>query len=221
MALVRNRVFAVIGVGAFCAAAYVLVPPKRRRAAIQSVLGFRRLSRVAMFGARALWDYKWLEWSAKRNGVSESSAEFAVLKRRVDITVTERFLALSIANGVGFLKMAQYMSTQPLPVELASILARAQDKGRSRPFNEISDVFFEDTGRRPEDVFACIEQSPCAAASLAQVHRAVTKDGQEVAVKIQYPYLHELILQDLAVLRIMLLVIERRWPDFGFSWMLP
>lgn len=221
MALVRNRVIAVIGVGACCAATYVLVAPRRRRAAIQSVLGLRRLSRVAIFGARALWDYKWLEWSAQWNDVSESSEEFAVLKRHVDVAVTERFLALSIANGVGFLKMAQYMSTQPLPAELVSILARAQDQGRPRPFTEVADVFFEDTGRRPEDVFSSIEQHPCAAASLAQVHRAVTTDGQEVAVKIQYPHLHELILQDLAALRAMLYVIEWRWPELGFSWMLP
>jgi predicted unusual protein kinase regulating ubiquinone biosynthesis (AarF/ABC1/UbiB family) len=188
---------------------------------MQSALGLRRLSRVAVFGVHALWDYKWLEWNAQWSDLSDDSEEYAALKRRVDVAVTERFLALSIANGVGFLKMAQYMSTQPLPADLVAVLARAQDQGRPRPFSEISEVFLEDTGRRPEDVFASIEQLPCAAASLAQVHRAVTKDGTPVAVKIQYPFLHELIMQDLAALHVMLAVIEWRWPELGFSWMLP
>ena len=216
-----GKAFTFLGIGACCLAAYVIVPPKRRREALQSALGLRRLSRVAVFGIRAVWDYKWLEWDTNRAGVDESSEEYAILKRKVDIAVTERFLELSIRNGVGFLKMAQYMSTQPLPPELVSILARAQDQGKPLPFNQISEIFEEDTGHQPEDVFRSIEQLPRAAASLAQVHYAITKDGQQVAVKIQYPYLHELILQDLAALRVMLDFVEWKWPDYGFSWLLP
>ena len=221
--LTRSPFLVAVGASACAAAvAYVLTPPKRRRAALQSLYGLRRLSRVAAFGLGAMWEYKCLEWDAERTGLDEKSEEYATLKRGVDVTVTEKFLALSLANGVGFLKMAQYMSTQQaLPPELSSILAQAQDQGRSLPFAEISDVFIEDTGKRPEDVFASIEELPRAAASLAQVHHAVTKDGAHVAVKIQYPYLHELILQDLAALRIMLDVIEWYWPDYGFSWLLP
>jgi predicted unusual protein kinase regulating ubiquinone biosynthesis (AarF/ABC1/UbiB family) len=52
--------------------------------------------------------------------------------------------------------------------------------------------------------FATFEQTPIAAASLAQVHRAQTKEGQQVAVKILYPDIELTIARDLAVLRLLL-----------------
>ncbi|MCV5246305.1 AarF/UbiB family protein, partial [Escherichia coli] len=62
---------------------------------------------------------------------------------------------------------------------------------------EVARVFQEDTGVHPSDVFAHIEETPIAAASLAQVHRALTRDGQRVAVKIQYPELQRQARNDL------------------------
>ena len=53
----------------------------------------------------------------------------------------------------------------------------------------------------PEDVFGSFEAQPFAAASLGQVHRAVTRDGHEVVVKIQYPAIHEAIESDFKMLR--------------------
>ena len=66
-------------------------------------------------------------------------------------------------------------------------LARAQFKGA--------------LGKYPEDVFAEFEAEPFAAASLGQVHRAVTKKGEKVAVKIQYPAIRSAIENDLKLLR--------------------
>ncbi len=56
-------------------------------------------------------------------------------------------------------------------------------------------------GKYPEEVFASFEPEPFAAASLGQVHRAVTKRGEEVAVKIQYPAIREAIETDFRMLR--------------------
>lgn len=56
-------------------------------------------------------------------------------------------------------------------------------------------------GKLPEEVFRSFEAEPFAAASLGQVHRAVTRSGEEVAVKIQYPAMREVIESDFQALR--------------------
>ena len=56
-------------------------------------------------------------------------------------------------------------------------------------------------GKYPEAVFRSFEPEPFAAASLGQVHWAVTKNGEEVAVKIQYPAIREAIESDFKMLR--------------------
>lgn len=56
-------------------------------------------------------------------------------------------------------------------------------------------------GKYPEEVFRSFEPEPFAAASLGQVHRAVTKRGDEVVVKVQYPAIQEAIENDFKMLR--------------------
>jgi len=56
-------------------------------------------------------------------------------------------------------------------------------------------------GKYPEDVFRSFEHQPFAAASLGQVHWAVTKGGESVAVKIQYPAMREAIESDFKAIR--------------------
>lgn len=56
-------------------------------------------------------------------------------------------------------------------------------------------------GKYPEEMFRSFEPAPFAAASLGQVHRAVTKAGENVAVKIQYPAIRDAIESDFNLLR--------------------
>jgi len=77
-----------------------------------------------------------------------------------------------------------------------------------RPFAEIEGRLREAFGEDPLSRFGSFEREPLAAASLAQVHRATTRDGRSVAVKILYPGIEGLIRRDLAVLRSLLPVIK-------------
>jgi predicted unusual protein kinase regulating ubiquinone biosynthesis (AarF/ABC1/UbiB family) len=62
-------------------------------------------------------------------------------------------------------------------------------------------TFKSSLGQEPEAVFRSFEEEPFAAASLGQVHRAVTRHGEKVAVKIQYPAIRSAIENDLKLLR--------------------
>ena len=72
--------------------------------------------------------------------------------------------------------------------------------------------FKRSMGKYPEEVFARFELEPFAAASLGQVHSAVTPGGDEVAVKIQYPGIREAIRNDFALLRTV--TLPARWAKY-------
>ena len=75
-------------------------------------------------------------------------------------------------------------------------------------------VVTEDLGAPPEEVFAEWEREPFAAASVGQVHRAVTKGGERVAVKVQYPGIDKAIendLKSLSLLEAMMSPVARKY----------
>src|SRR6185369_519628 len=71
----------------------------------------------------------------------------------------------------------------------------------------------EDFGRPLEAIFLEFARAPVAAASLAQVHRARLLDGREVAVKVRYPDIDEIVSTDLAASRVICQVYERLDPQ--------
>jgi predicted unusual protein kinase regulating ubiquinone biosynthesis (AarF/ABC1/UbiB family) len=123
--------------------------------------------------------------------------------------------------GPAFVKVGQTLSTRPdlLPLTYLDVLAALHD--RLPPFpNEIAFGFIEEElGWKPETLFDTFEREPCAAASLGQVYRAVTHEGQTVAVKVQRPDLRRDISLDLALVRRLAARVERsRRLSLGQPW---
>src|SRR5437899_1154865 len=76
-------------------------------------------------------------------------------------------------------------------------LSRLQDSVPPMSQELAAGMITAELGRPPEQVFAQLDPEPIAAASIGQVHRAITRDGRAVAVKVQYPGIAETIEADL------------------------
>ncbi len=125
-----------------------------------------------------------------------------------------RVLETAASLGGALIKACQFASTRPdlLPAVYIRTLAPLQDRMPPRPWSEIEKAITRELGQRPADAFAEIEQEPVAAASIAQVHRARLHNGREVAVKVQYPDIENLVATDLAVLEQIVKAIARLAP---------
>jgi ubiquinone biosynthesis protein len=109
-----------------------------------------------------------------------------------------------------FIKMGQVLSVVGtfLPAAFGEALETLQDQVPPRPFSEIEGRLREAFGDDALARFGSFDRQALAAASLAQVHRATTRDGRAIAVKVLYPGIEVLIRRDLAVLRSLLPVIK-------------
>ena len=112
------------------------------------------------------------------------------------------------------LKGCQFIGSRPdvLPPEYVEILSRLQDRVPAKPFHSVRQTIEDELECSLGDVFDSFDESPIAAASLAQVHAAVLRSGERVAVKVQYPEIETLVRSDLSNLRMLFRavgVIER------------
>jgi ubiquinone biosynthesis protein len=104
--------------------------------------------------------------------------------------------------GPIFVKFGQAVSTRRdlLPADIADELAKLQDRVPPFPGAVARTLIERSYGRPLSEVFASFEESPLAAASIAQVHVARLPQGEEVVVKVLRPGMREVIERDLEVL---------------------
>jgi predicted unusual protein kinase regulating ubiquinone biosynthesis (AarF/ABC1/UbiB family) len=105
---------------------------------------------------------------------------------------------LSVMRGAA-MKIGQLLSMEAnelLPMELTSVLSRLRQQAHVMPLGEVNNVLVNAWGERWEDRFDRFVFRPLAAASIGQVHEAETKDGEHLAIKIQYPGVRESIDSD-------------------------
>ena len=104
--------------------------------------------------------------------------------------------------GPTYVKIGQIVSSQAsmLPVDWATELTRLQDAVPPFPAEQVRERIIEELGAPPEELFQSFEPQAFAAASTAQVHKAVLHDGTKVAVKVQRPHIETTVRADLGIL---------------------
>ncbi|HET6982454.1 MAG TPA: AarF/UbiB family protein, partial [Myxococcaceae bacterium] len=125
-------------------------------------------------------------------------------------STARRFRRMLEDLGPTFVKLGQVLSTRAdlLPSEFILELRLLQDSVAPIPLDAVRAQIEAGLGRSPEDAFASIEREPLAAASIAQVHRATTRGGEPVVVKVQRPGIQTQIGSDLQVLRSLARLLE-------------
>jgi ubiquinone biosynthesis protein len=122
---------------------------------------------------------------------------------RVDIPPPAILRKILIDLGPVYVKLGQLLSTRPdlLPLEYIEALSELQSNVPPIDWREIETILIEQLPQKPTEIFTEIERQPVAAGSIAQTHRAILKDGRQVALKVQRPGIDRLVTRDIAMIK--------------------
>jgi predicted unusual protein kinase regulating ubiquinone biosynthesis (AarF/ABC1/UbiB family) len=111
----------------------------------------------------------------------------------------ERLASDLEAMGPTFVKLGQLLSTRAdlLPPVYLEALSRLQEDVVPFSFEDVEQIVSTEIGARMSNAFRNFDSEPIASASLGQVHRAVLRDGREVAVKVQRPHIRDQVVKDM------------------------
>ena len=165
-------------------------------------------------------DYREHRARVRALGASASEDERRASRQILWRAVSERFLACARALGGIYVKAGQHLAAQPIAPKPFQIVLRAlMDDAARRPFEEDRKTFAEETGLEIEEAFAEFDETPVASASLAQVYRAKTFGGEDVAVKIQQRPVARFLESDLFTIEGYYSLMEWLVPSLRFGWL--
>jgi predicted unusual protein kinase regulating ubiquinone biosynthesis (AarF/ABC1/UbiB family) len=170
-----------------------------------------RLGRAARLGGVAAGH------AARSAGARLSRDEDAQAKAL--LATTDRLVAV-LGNMKGAaMKIGQTLSVidvgavpEPYREEFQAKLAKLQSMAPSVPFEDMRKVIEQDLGAKLSETFSEFDEDAIAAASIGQVYRATLKDGRDVAVKVQYPGIKDVVRADMQNLGMVLKLLGRLSP---------
>lgn len=145
----------------------------------------------------------WRGFVCLRNSSVETEKKRAVLLRQ------------TLENlGAVYVKLGQFLALRPdfLSPVYSQELFFLLENVPPFPYEQVAEIFHAEFKKTPQDLFSSFNKEPTAAASFGQVHIAVLKTGEKVAVKVQRPGIKETIRQDISILRFLTRTADRLLP---------
>jgi predicted unusual protein kinase regulating ubiquinone biosynthesis (AarF/ABC1/UbiB family) len=177
-----------------------------------------RIARTRRFGG--LVAGQGLRWAGTRavNTLRSDEGADAATGERAAATARELVKQLGQMRGAA-MKVGQVLSTVDFAAipesereEFKATLAKLRDDVPPLPFKRVEKLLRDELGVPLDEAFEDFEHEAFAAASIGQVHRAVTAQGKRVAVKIQYPGIAEAVDSDMRNLTMLLPLVKRLAP---------
>ncbi|ETI48536.1 Atypical/ABC1 protein kinase [Phytophthora nicotianae P10297] len=177
-----------------------------------------RSMRVFVAGGQVVWDYR-----LHFKGTERDDTDYRLKLQSLNLRIAQRLLHLCFQNGGIYTKFGQQLATfnHGLPKEYTETLAQLQDQAKPVSFDKVKQTLEAEMGRSWHEIFQEFDQTPIASASLAQVHRAVDRQGRELAVKVQYPHLESQMKADIRVIKWAFQLTEYYFPDVQIQWLFP
>lgn len=178
----------------------------------------QRLDRSVRLGwtaARIFAGYRWLSWRDRRLPAELAERRLVEHHRRS----AQQVLATATRLKGMLIKLGQLMGARAdiLPDEYIEVLSQLHDTVPPHSYQVIQAVVEEELEAPMDTIFAEFTSTPIASASLAQVHRARLHDGRDVAVKVQYPEIEEIVKVDLQNIRLLARVAGWLLRDFDLT----
>jgi len=188
------------------------------RSIIHNLRNLSRLAGIALTLARfdALFPLDRLGFAGPVTSAMRLIARLPGLKFDTGSLRPGERLALALTKiGPSYVKFGQSLATRAdlIGEEIAADLSRLQDRLDPFPTNQARAIIAAELDRTVDDIFESLENEPVAAASIAQVHLAVTTEGEPVAVKILRPGIEAAFDRDLDLLSWLAGQLERNRPD--------
>lgn len=189
------------------------------KAGIEAEMASTPQGRAAARARGKTW-YAAVNVAAKRLAEAEAAglrAPMSDLHRRT----AERLLDLCRKNGGVYVKLGQHLSQLDfiLPNEFIEVLNCMLDQAPRTGIDDVREVIHEELGEYPETLWKIFYPEPIASASLAQVHRAVGWDGEQLAVKVQHRGLRETSRGDVDAVCLVVKVVDELFPKFSYKFL--